>query len=43
MRLEPDGITKRFGAFTASDRIDLIVEAGEIHCLLEENGAESPR
>ncbi|KAA1427216.1 ABC transporter ATP-binding protein [Nocardioides antri] len=39
MRLEIKGLTKRFGSFTANDRIDLVVEPGEIHCLLGENGA----
>jgi len=39
MRVELRGITKRFGSFTANDRIDLVVEPGEIHCLLGENGA----
>lgn len=33
------GITKRFGAFTAVDEVDLDVRPGEIHCLLGENGA----
>jgi ABC-type uncharacterized transport system ATPase subunit len=39
MRLEIKGLTKRFGSFTANDHIDLVVEPGEIHCLLGENGA----
>ncbi len=39
MRLELRGITKRFGSFTANDRIDLSVEPGQIHSLLGENGA----
>src|ERR1019366_5506412 len=39
MRVELKGITKRFGSFTANDRIDLVVEPGQIHCLLGENGA----
>jgi simple sugar transport system ATP-binding protein len=39
MRIELRGITKRFGSFTANDRINLVVEPGEIHCLLGENGA----
>ncbi|MGU3537307.1 ABC transporter ATP-binding protein [Methylobacterium sp. A54F] len=33
------GIVKRFGDFTANDRIDLEIRGGEIHALLGENGA----
>jgi general nucleoside transport system ATP-binding protein len=33
------GITKRFGAVTALDEADLVVQAGTVHALLGENGA----
>ncbi|MGO1193697.1 MAG: ABC transporter ATP-binding protein, partial [Nesterenkonia sp.] len=39
MKLELQGVTKRFGTFTANDQIDLTVQPGEIHALLGENGA----
>ena len=39
VKLELRGITKRFGALTANDSIDLAIEPGEIHALLGENGA----
>lgn len=32
-------MTKRFESLTANDAIDLVVEPGQIHCLLGENGA----
>ena len=39
LAVEMRGITKRFGGFTANDNVNLLVEKGEIHCLLGENGA----
>jgi ABC-type uncharacterized transport system ATPase subunit len=38
-RLELVGISKQYPAVKANDRVDLKVEAGEIHAVLGENGA----
>jgi simple sugar transport system ATP-binding protein len=37
--LSARGITQRFGDLVANDRVDLDVQAGEVHALLGENGA----
>ncbi|WP_188870921.1 ABC transporter ATP-binding protein [Halarchaeum rubridurum] len=37
--LQTDGLTKRFGGFTAIDDVDFDVEAGELRCLIGPNGA----
>jgi ABC-type uncharacterized transport system ATPase subunit len=39
LALELRGITKRYGALTANDAVDLQLRRGEIHALLGENGA----
>ena len=39
MKLELEGMTKRFGSVVANDDISLVVEPGQIHSLLGENGA----
>jgi general nucleoside transport system ATP-binding protein len=39
LTLETYGLTKRFGTFTAMDRVTMRVEPGTVHALLGENGA----
>ena len=39
MALETVHLTKRFGSFTAMDRVSMRVEPGTVHALLGENGA----
>jgi simple sugar transport system ATP-binding protein len=39
LRLETYQLSKRFGDFTAMDRVNLLVEPGTVHALLGENGA----
>ena len=39
MKLELRHITKRFGSLVANNDINIVVEPGQIHCLLGENGA----
>jgi general nucleoside transport system ATP-binding protein len=39
LALQLEGVTKRFGALVANDKIDLELRRGEIHALLGENGA----
>ena len=36
---EAKSVTKKFGDFTANEKVDFAIESGEIHALLGENGA----
>ena len=37
--LEAKDITKRFPGVLALDKVDLVLNSGEIHCIVGENGA----
>jgi branched-chain amino acid transport system ATP-binding protein len=37
--LRTEGLTKRFGALTAVNQVDLLVEEGEVHSIIGPNGA----
>ena len=39
LALDTYELTKRFGSFTAMDRVTMHVEPGTVHALLGENGA----
>jgi ABC-type uncharacterized transport system ATPase subunit len=39
MKLELRAVTKHFGSLAANNNVNLVVEPGQIHCLLGENGA----
>lgn len=38
-RLEMKNMTKKYGEFTANDRVSFSLEAGEVHAIVGENGA----